>query len=202
MQESCLEIGDYSACCSPLIPSPTPIPSVSPSVTPSPTPTPQPNQCGFTPCNTDIDCEGSLICITADDDSQICGMPIYQDACIADPGFEACCAPPPTPTPTNTPTPRATATPTPTPTTAPSPTPIIGCNDSCTSDSQCGSGMVCHQGTCRNPSCTQETDCACPAPTATPMPSLPEAGTTTPTYMILSIGLAIIILGAIGLLAW
>lgn len=187
----CAEAMDIGACC-----------EVQPTPTPEATPTPEPNQCGYTPCNTDVDCEGDLICIPGEGGIDICGMPEYQDTCQVNPSFETCCEAPPTPTQAPTSTPVPTSPPAPTSTPAPSPTVPAGCNQTCTADTDCSEGLTCYEGACRNPSCETVTDCICPAPTPTPAPALPEAGTTTPTYMLLAVGLAIVILGGLGLLAF
>jgi hypothetical protein len=80
-----------------------------------------------------------------------------------------------TPTPTPTPTPEDTSTPTPTPTLTPTPTPQqqVSCNSTCTTNSDCQSGLVCISNFCRNPSCTDQTNCQCQVvynnPTPTPI---------------------------------
>jgi uncharacterized repeat protein (TIGR01451 family) len=92
-----------------------------------------------------------------------------------------------------------TTTPTAPPVT-PTPTPA-SCNNTCSVDSDCKSGLDCVSGKCKNPSCTSETDCVCatpapatPTPTsapitqATPEPSLPDAGIPTPTLVGLAAG--------------
>lgn len=84
-----------------------------------------------------------------------------------------------TPTPTNTPTATPT-TPTPTPTVTPTPSSTPNwCNGTCGSNSNCQSGYVCHDGYCRNPSCTGESSCNCPGATATPT-APPVLGATAP----------------------
>ncbi len=94
----------------------------------------------------------------------------------------------PTPTPTETPTPTPTSTPTGTPTVTPTPTPpisytptptpttTVGCNSSCTLNTDCISGLVCIGGSCRNASCTSETSCVCPVAEALPTPKIPVSG--------------------------
>ena len=83
----------------------------------------------------------------------------------------------PTETPTGTPTSTPTATPTQTPT--PSGTPN-SCGGTCGSNYNCGSGLFCYQGFCRNPSCPSETDCYC-AGTATATPTSQPIVQATPT---------------------
>lgn len=79
----------------------------------------------------------------------------------------------PAPVPTNTPVPQPTSTPLPTNTPQPQPTEtpkVVGCNGSCGSTGYtCAGELVCIQvggglgGTvCRNPMCTDQTDCTCP----------------------------------------
>ncbi|MCJ7826151.1 hypothetical protein MUP56_00875 [Patescibacteria group bacterium] len=77
-----------------------------------------------------------------------------------------------TPIATNTPIPTNTNTPTPSSTNTPSPTPKISqCNESCGGSSgyTCKEGLICFDtnpeaiggDVCRNPSCTDKTDCTC-----------------------------------------
>lgn len=57
-------------------------------------------------------------------------------------------------------------------TTIPTPPPgPVSCNNTCTASSQCGAGLTCNGGVCRNPSCTNESSCTCPVATATPVPA-------------------------------
>lgn len=80
----------------------------------------------------------------------------------------------PTMTPVNTPTitpsgtPLPTGTPVNTPVATSTPNPL--CNDSCASDTDCPSGLICllPVGACRNATCVDETDCTCPQPTTPP----------------------------------
>lgn len=94
------------------------------------------------------------------------------------------CATPVVAGPTNTPTPTPTPTRTPTLTPTPSPTPagLRSCNNTCTADSQCGTGY-CFNGACRNPACSNKVNCTCDvaqAPTLTPTPSPTVTPTATP----------------------
>ena len=102
----------------------------------------------------------------------------------------------PTATPTSTATPTATSTPT--------PTPVPQCNNSCTSNSQCPSGLMCYitsgatTGNCRNTQCLSETDCTCAVATSTAtsvptQPSLPVVGTTWPTLLGTGFGILVVI---------
>ena len=83
-------------------PTVTPTPTLPPGVTPTVTPTPVPSECGYTPCENDTDCSGSLTCVIANDGEGYCSEPDYENACFNNPGTEACCNEP-TPTPTNVP---------------------------------------------------------------------------------------------------
>ena len=82
----------------------------------------------------------------------------------------------PTATPTGTTAPTATPTgttaPTATPTTTNTPAPGT-CDASCDNDSNCESGLSCITSTgvkrCRKSACPDESDCSCPAATATPI---------------------------------
>lgn len=104
-----------------------------------------------------------------------------------------------TPTPTPTATPTVTPTPTdsttaPTPTITPTGTPN-SCNGTCGSNTNCGDGLFCYQGFCRNPSCASESDCDCSTgPTPTPTtPTLPQSGTNWPTLLGVGVGIVTII---------
>ena len=94
----------------------------------------------------------------------------------------------------------------------PTPTPPASCNNSCNTNSDCESGLVCSNGSCKNSSCTADSDCVCasatPTPSTsssggtvsqsspTPTPSLPDAGVGTPTIVGAGVGI-LLILGAI-----
>lgn len=91
---------------------------------------------------------------------------------------------PPDVTPTKTPTPTLTNTPTatppdvtntPTPTSPPT-TPVVTCNETCTVNTDCGSGLVCLDSVCRNPSCSEEADCLCEEIAIVPTPKIPVSG--------------------------
>lgn len=120
-------------------------------------------------------------------------------------------SPTPTPTPGSSPSPTPTPTPgvSPSPTPTPTPTPIPQCNESCTSNANCPSSMICYitagqtSGNCRNPACQTETDCICetaqlvPSPSVTPptTPTVPVAGTAWPTLFLIIGGMALLVLG-------
>ena len=114
--------------------------------------------------------------------------------------------PTPTSTPTPTPTPTGTPTPTPTPnqivyvnpTATPTPARLASCNASCTVNTDCGNGLVCVNGSCRNPACTDQTSCTCQLAAAPqPTPKIPVSG-TGPTVLgasVIGTGLLILLLG-------
>ena len=100
-----------------------------------------------------------------------------------------------TPTPTATPTVTITGTPsitlTPTPTVpgysysqssyqgyTPTPTPAsyAACNYACTVNTDCGTGLVCLDSVCRNPSCPESATCVCSEIAVVPTPQVPVAG--------------------------
>lgn len=65
------------------------------------------------------------------------------------------------------------------------PTPLLRCDVPCTYNSQCPSSLFCYEGTCRNPSCPRQENCACiltptPAP-VTPTAIIPLTNTPFPT---------------------
>ncbi|OGK63026.1 hypothetical protein A2334_01425 [Candidatus Roizmanbacteria bacterium RIFOXYB2_FULL_38_10] len=72
----------------------------------------------------------------------------------------------------------------------PSPTPVPVCNNTCTSSSECPSGLYCYiasgqtSGYCRAQTCPEEVSCVCPvAPTSPPPPpptALPQSGFDIP----------------------
>lgn len=76
-----------------------------------------------------------------------------------------------TPTPTPTPTPTTTPTTTPRPTPTPTSTPVTGCNYTCVANTDCPSDLICYSGFCRNPQCSNATNCSCSQPTPTPTPT-------------------------------
>lgn len=87
-----------------------------------------------------------------------------------------------TPTTTPTSTPTMTATPTATPTSAPEEP--NSCGGTCGSNYNCKANLYCYKGFCRNPICSEDSDCDCVVATVTPTPtmtSLPKGGTTTKT---------------------
>ncbi|HEX9817419.1 MAG TPA: hypothetical protein VGA89_00795 [Patescibacteria group bacterium] len=95
-----------------------------PGPTPTPTPTPEPNECGYTPCETNDECEGSLVCITADDNEGYCAVAAYEEACAENPSVDTCCL---EPTPTPTPTPE-----------------IIACGETdCQNNFDCEASLIC-----------------------------------------------------------
>jgi hypothetical protein len=142
--------------------------------TATPTATPGPVSCNNT-CSSNAACGSGLIC-----SGGVCRNP----SCTNE--SDCTCA-------------IATATPTPAP----------SCNNTCVTSNDCGSGLTCSNGQCRNPSCTNQTNCTCliaqatatPVPvtkggTPTPAPTLPVAGSTAQTVALLTVGVAVIGLGA------
>lgn len=62
---------------------------------------------------------------------------------------------------------------------------VVSCNHTCTTQSECGNGLTCDSGRCRNSECLSSASCVCPTPTVvttttstpTPQPTiLPESG--------------------------
>lgn len=98
-------------------------------------------------------------------------------------------------TPTQTATPTPTRTPTPTPTLTPTPTTRLSCNASCSSDSNCLSGMTCNNGFCRNPQCTGQTNCSCELPTPTPEVPVSGSGPTALGASIIGSAFLLILMG-------
>jgi len=70
--------------------------------------------------------------------------------------------------PTPTSTQASTQTPSSTSTSTPTPVPLASCNNNCNITSDCLSGYACINGFCRNPSCSEETNCICPVAETTP----------------------------------
>ncbi len=112
-----------------------------------------------------------------------------------------CATATPTATASSTSTATATATSTATATATANPQ----CNNSCTTNANCPSGLMCYiasgasTGSCRNTQCLTETDCTCPvatnAATSTPtnQPSLPVVGTSWPTVLATGFGILVIL---------
>jgi hypothetical protein len=71
------------------------------------------------------------------------------------------------------------------------------CNNSCTLNTDCTSGLVCIGGMCLNPSCTSQTNCVCPLAAAQPTPKIPVSGSGFPILgaWIVGSGLLILLLG-------
>jgi hypothetical protein len=136
--------------------------------TPTPTPSGCNQDCNYT-VHPAITCQTELICVSQ---SQLLGASglCRNPNCPNETSCQCLTPTPtptgtltPTPTPTDTPTPTITPTPTPTPTGTPTPTPQqwASCNGTCTTNSDCQSGLVCINNSCRNPSCTGQTNCQC-----------------------------------------
>lgn len=139
--------------------------------TPSPTPSPTPVPACNSACTEDGQCPSDLVCD---------GGKCRNDACTS---RTDCVCPTSTPTPT------------------PKPTPAPGCNTTCTvgDSSSCPENLTCDSSTsrCRNPECTGQTNCACPA-AATPVPtSLPRAGNPLPGFLFVAVGGLLVIAGVL-----
>lgn len=127
----------------------------------------------------------------------------------------------PSPSPSTSPSPSPSVSPSPSPSPSASPEPTA-CFDTCDNDAECKTDLRClavgGDKRCVNPSCTSETDCACPEAAASPSPStttvivyaspsptlvaqtkggqpeLPEAGITGPAVLGVAAGLLMILL--------
>ena len=99
----------------------------------------------------------------------------------------------------------------------------VGCNNSCSADTDCASGLFCSKatgatsGVCRNNACVNKTNCTCDVVTTTTTPTtivktpptaapiaeapLPEAGSTGQSILLFLGGTTMTVLGVIGLLA-
>lgn len=148
------------------VPTPTGTPGKTPTNTPTPTATPTPAVCN-SPCSVNDDCTGDNVCFEG-----FCRNPVCtgESDCVC-PGATATATPTPTNTPTGTPVP--TSTPTPTPVT------VATCNEACTVNTDCGTGLVCLDNVCRNPSCSEEADCLCEEIAVVPTPKIPVSGGTS-----------------------
>lgn len=182
-------------------PSPTPTPTKSPSPSPTPTPVPLCNSA----CTTNSNCPSGLACYIPS--GQTAGN-CRKTACNT--AANCVCATPtpsPTPTPTKSPSPTPTTTGTPVTTSTPTATATVTaspnpqCNYSCTTNSNCPSGLICYiangqtAGNCRNTQCLSETDCTCPIAEvpSTPAPTLPEVGTGWPTIVGSAFGILVLL---------
>lgn len=92
---------------------------------------------------------------------------------------------------TPSPSPTPSHSPSPTPTASPTASPVPQCNTTCTTSSQCPSGLTCYisngqvAGNCRKSTCTTEADCVCatatPTASSTPTATATATVTSTPT---------------------
>ncbi|MEA2056985.1 MAG: hypothetical protein U9O78_04775 [Patescibacteria group bacterium] len=161
-------------------PTNTPTPTVTPSATPTatPTPTPKPMECASTPCDDNNDCNGDLVCVTADDGANYCSIVAYVEACQDNPSYEACCtAPTSTPVPptdrpvppTNAPAPTNPPYSSPVPTQPGQPQTYIvetqpECNDVCSVNSDCANmSHICYNGRCRLDVNPEDENCQLPS---------------------------------------
>lgn len=193
-----------SAGCTALTPTPTLTPTPSPTMTPTPTPNPQ---CYITTCDPKVanTCETLGLpkhtCTDTDPSTTATDYRcVLNEKCVNAPAEtpELCWCYAPTPTPSPTPSPTPTKTPTATPTTrvtstpGPTSTPPPGATLTPTTSPTPGDIIVV------NPTSTptqviiaQST----PIPTSTPVPTLPVAGNSTATYLILLVGAVVVAIG-------
>lgn len=102
-----------------------------------------------------------------------------------------------TPMPTNTPVTRYTPTATLLLTATPTRTPAPGaCNAACTTNTDCANNLICSNGYCRNPQCTEQSSCSC---TATPTPEVPVTGlgSTLAGVGVIAGGIFLLLLGLV-----
>ena len=91
--------------------------------------------------------------------------------------------------------------PTPVPTAGPTTPPLAQCTQSCTSNTDCSSGLSCIDSMCLNASCPAETDCICPLPTKAAYPTaVPTAGIDIGWRVGSIIALGLISLGVVGII--
>ncbi len=121
-------------------------PPAAPTNTPTPTPGPR---CGNGKCDSGEECEmynGNMLNCAAPVANGC--TPVINGSCKWLASGSRCtstCRAVPVSTPTRTPIPTPTRTPTPTP------TPTISCDNNCSNDANCQSGLTCWYGKCRNP---------------------------------------------------
>lgn len=128
----------------------TPTGTISITNTPTKTPTPTSPAACNNACTVNTDCPSGLVC----SDSRCRNVSCLESAtCVC----------------------QVVETPTPTPTTA---MVYVGCNDACTVNTDCPSGLVCVNSACRNAVCSEKTTCQCDVAQA-PVPTTPVTGTGT-----------------------
>ncbi len=139
-----------------------------------PTATPEPKDCGYTPCSGNSDCNGNLICVTANNGHNYCSEVAYADRCEQSPSYESCCtAPTSTPEPEPSPTVIIVVTnppyATPLPTQPDQPQKYIvdtksACNESCSSNADCKNmSHICYNGRCRLDVNPEDENCQLPS---------------------------------------
>jgi len=161
-------------------------PSPSPSVSPSPSP---PITC-YDECETNVDCDGGLICDEVDGVDRCINYECPEESdCLCE-----------------------DVSPSPSPSVSPSPTPSPPptCYDECETNADCVGDLICDDvngvNRCVNYECPEESDCLCEdvspslSPGASPtargkQPELPEAGVSTPAVLGISVGILLVILG-------
>ena len=171
-------------------------------VSPSPTVTASPVPLCNSACTNSTQCPSNLTCYIAS--GQTSGF-CRNNSCTT---ASNCVCKTATPTATATSTSKATATATSTSNATATATATANpqCNNSCTNNSGCPSGLMCYitngatSGNCRNTQCLSETDCLCPvavvitnAPVATAEPTLPVVGTRWPTILGTGFGILVIL---------
>ena len=170
--------------------------TIAAATTPTSTPTPTPNPtCGGS-CGSNGQCPTDHTCSENKCVLSVClqsGVTCSTDQCVR---IYPTATPAPTPTPTPTSPPQQAK---------------ASCNNACSVNSDCGSGLVCIDNACLNPSCTEKTNCTCeiaqrpaseppPAAAAVPpaTPKVPVAG--TPSVLGASViggGLLLLLLGLV-----
>lgn len=155
-------------------------------------------------------CYTSKSACISDNTTEVIDPPIHSNTCSLSFTISSVATATPTATPTARPTATATTRPTTTATATATATAVPQCNNSCTTNSNCASGLMCYiasestTGTCRNTQCLPDTDCVCTiatststsiaqAPAPTEQPTLPSAGTTWPTMLATGFGVIVII---------
>lgn len=87
------------------------------------------------------------------------------------------------------------------PDTTPTTVPLLQCGSTCTTSSECTSGMSCIENLCLNPSCPSEPDCICAQPTSAPVPTaLPKTGMARGWQIGSVVAFAFVGLGILGII--
>ena len=67
---------------------------------------------------------------------------------------------------------------------------VVACNHTCTTDAECGSGLICSGNKCRKSACIEQDSCVCPTATQTTTTTATQTQTTTATQTATSTGTA------------